>query len=375
MLKLSNLSIEIADHELGTMVESLTIFESIKGSIKGSFAIQDNINFYDTFIGHVQPIIDISFTYLNSECSNSFMGDGISKMNITKTGKSYIVHFHSIQSADLKLKNINHAYSGMSHEVILGIWKESVHEDSLLVIDNEAATNGKYVVPNISAGIAISNVLDCACDNESSGFYLYQRLFDQGVTRLTSINGMKKHFKLGSNKNYVISNNIVSLDLEQSNIGTIGTSNSFILEEFSRNFTNKVADGNYGNKIHQVEIDETKTKKNEAIEITNNQITKFKLSSQLYENGVVSIFSTANDPIVLAAKNEKKRMFNQYLNVLNVVAVPNIGVGQSVEIATGGSDKSSSRQDTNYIIANINHKFVIDDGKFSYAQDMGLVRR
>ena len=202
-----------------------------------------------------------------------------------------------------------------------------------------------------------------------------QRLFDQGVTRLTSINGMKKHFKLGSNKNYVISNNIVSLDLEQSNIGTIGTSNSFILEEFSRNFTNKVADGNYGNKIHQVEIDETKTKKNEAIEITNNQITKFKLSSQLYENGVVSIFSTANDPIVLAAKNEKKRMFNQYLNVLNVVAVPNIGVGQSVEIATGGSDKSSSRQDTNYIIANINHKFVIDDGKFSYAQDMGLVRR
>jgi hypothetical protein len=375
MLKLSNLSINIADHELGTMVESLTIFESIKGSMKGSFVIQDNINFYDTFIGHIQPVIDISFTYLNSECSNSFMGDGISKMNITKTGKSYTVHFHSLQSTDLKLKNINHVYSGMSHEIILNIWTETVHEDSILVIDNNSITKGKYIVPNISAGLAISNVLNAACDNESSGFYLYQRLFDRGITRLTSVNGMKKHFKFGSNKNYVIANNIVSSDLEQSNIGTIGTSNNFILEEFSRNFTNKVADGYFGNKVHQVEIDETKTKKNEVIEITNNEITKFKLSSQLYENGVVSIFSTANDPIVLAAKNEKKRMFNQYLNVLNVVAVPNIGVGQSIEIATGGSDKSSSRQDNNYIMANINHKFTIDDGKFSYAQDIGLIRR
>ena len=375
MLKLSNLSINIADHELGTMVESLTIFESIKGSIQGSFVIQDNINFYDTFIGHVQPIIDIGFTYLTVECNNSFMGDGISKMNITKTGKSYTVHFHSVQSTDLKLKNINHAYSGMSHEIISNIWTESVHEDSILVIDNKAVTKGKYVVPNITAGIAIANVLNTACDNKYSGYFLYQRLFDKGTTRLTSVNGMKKHFKFGSDKNYVISNTIVSSDLGQSNIGTMGTSNSFMLEEFQRNFTNKVADGYYGNKVHQIEIDETRTKKNEAIEITNNQITKFKLSSELYEDGVVSIFSTANDPIILAAKNEKKRMFNQYLNVINVVAIPHIGVGQSIEIATGGSDKSSSRQDNNYIIANINHKFTIDDGKFSYAQDMGLVRR
>ena len=108
-----------------------------------------------------------------------------------------------------------------------------------------------------------------------AGFYLYQRLFDQGVTRLTSINGMKKHFKLGSNKNYVISNNIVSLDLEQSNIGTIGTSNSFILEEFSRNFTNKVADGNYGNKIQQVSLDETAVKKFEINELTDIGIIIF----------------------------------------------------------------------------------------------------
>ena len=78
MLKLQSLVVNVGGQDISAMVLNLTVFESIKGYIKGSFIVQDNINFYDTFIGITQAPIQIQFEYLNILCTNVFYGNGIS---------------------------------------------------------------------------------------------------------------------------------------------------------------------------------------------------------------------------------------------------------------------------------------------------------
>ena len=65
MINLDNLAITISGVDISPMCLNLTILESIKGGIKGSIIVQDNINFYDTFIGAVQPNILIEFKYID----------------------------------------------------------------------------------------------------------------------------------------------------------------------------------------------------------------------------------------------------------------------------------------------------------------------
>ena len=86
MLNLESLSVKIADIDISGMILSLTIFETIKGNIKGSFWIQDNINFYDNLITHVTPYIAIDFIYAGVSCNNVYQCDGITEMTITKMG-------------------------------------------------------------------------------------------------------------------------------------------------------------------------------------------------------------------------------------------------------------------------------------------------
>ena len=51
MVYLDSLEVTISGIEISSMCLSVNIQESIKGGIKGTIVVQDNINFYDTFIG------------------------------------------------------------------------------------------------------------------------------------------------------------------------------------------------------------------------------------------------------------------------------------------------------------------------------------
>ena len=385
MLNLKSLSLEVAGFDISEMVLSLTIFETIKGNIRGSFQVQDNINFYDTFIGHVQPLIKINFKYLGTSCTNNFYGDGINDMQISKLGKNYTIHFIAFPTVNMQIAKINHVYSGPSHTIIRNIFKEANGKDNRLKIDTKAISKGRYVVPNIKAQTAIKNVLNTAYDNNDSGFCLYQRVYDRGITRLTSLHDMSENYfyeneLIGTNyieSIFTIKNVLLGADNESdglSSLNTVGTSNSFNLKEFQMNFTAKMAAGQWGNTISHIYLDETKIFNNPVTEITDPHITRYKLSAKLYDKDVKSIFGTATDPVCYAAQHQRARAFNQQLAINNVVAIPNIGVGFSVNIDQGGSNISSSRQDNHYIIANINHKFIKNDGKFDYVQDMGLIR-
>jgi len=168
-------------------------------------------------------------------------------------------------------------------------------------------------------------------------------------------------------------------------MGNVGTSNKFVVKEYKADLTSKVAAGQWGNTIHHINLDETKVTKNKAIQVTANEITTHKISDKLYDNIIPgpagqsyqqqSLFSTINDPINVAANNQRARAQNTKLSVGDITPIPYIGAGHSIKVFQGRGDKSKSISDGPYIIADINHMFQRnDDNSFEYNQNMTLIR-
>ena len=91
MLDLYKLEVKIAKVDISGMILNMNILETIDGGVRGSFIVKDNINFYDTFIGHIQPEIRVKIRYIGTSCFNSFIGDGVSDINI-----SDLIKYHTL---------------------------------------------------------------------------------------------------------------------------------------------------------------------------------------------------------------------------------------------------------------------------------------
>ena len=192
MINLQNLKVTVQNADIAPMVLSLTMFETIKGNVRGSMTVLDNMNFMDTFIATTHAPIEIHWQYESYPFTFRFYGDGISGMQINKTGKQYTIHFLSYTTMNAQVKRVNNAFSGRSDQIIKNLFKE-INEDPDLApfsTDTKAITKGKYVVPNIKGQEALNNVVNSSWDDKKSPLLLYQRLADEGGTRLTSLSDM-----------------------------------------------------------------------------------------------------------------------------------------------------------------------------------------
>ena len=387
MLNINAFELKVAGIDISKMVLALTVFESLQGQIEGSLVVKDNINFYDTFVGHFQPTVEIAFSYIGVSCSNTFAANGITNMQIEKLGKTYIIHFISYTSVNMEMESLNLVYSGPSHTILKAMWYETQGNDLPLRIDKKSITKGRYIVPAVKAGVAIHNVLNTAYDDEQTAFCLYQRLWDNGAARLSSFSFMDKNYfmesqQIGTNvstSRFVIKHIIAGNTDEKDSLASlneVGTSSNFVLEEFQKDFYQKLAAGFWGSKISHIHLDETTREELTPAEATKSlSLTRFKLSNKLYDDNTQSIFSTIQDPAAIAAFNAKNRILHgQYLKVNNMIPVPGLSVGFCVDVYQGGSNISKSRQDNSYIVSSINHKFTLADGDFMYSQDLGLIR-
>jgi len=387
MLNLQSLKVEIFNTDIAPMVLSLTMFETIKGNLRGSMTILDNINFMDKFIGTTHAPIKIQWGYKGNLWTNFFYGDGLEKMEITKTGKQYNYHFIAYTTMSKQLKIINGVFSGRGDQIIKNIFRETcgTYKQAPLRIDSKSITKGKYIVPNIKAHNAISNVVNSSYDDNKSGMFFYQRVCEGGLTRLTSLHDMDNNYfyqisLLGTNTIktvYKLRAAVTGASEDDDGINPdsqIGTTPGFVLDEYNMNFTTKMSQGNYGHRIQNIHFDETTTEKFKPAERTDIPATVFPLSSALYDDNVKSIFSTSCEPEAYAVGNQKRRAFHQRMSASNVVAVPGLGCGYSIEIESGRSNLNQTKTDTGYIVANINHKFIMHDGEHQYSQDIELIR-
>lgn len=387
MINLQNLKVTVQNADIAPMVLSLTMFETIKGNVRGSMTVLDNMNFMDTFIATTHAPIEIHWQYESYPFTFKFYGDGISGMQINKTGKQYTIHFLSYTTMNAQIKRINSAFSGRSDQIIKNIFIE-INKDKDLApfsTDTKAVTKGKYIVPNIKGQEALNNVVNSSWDDKKSPLLLYQRLADEGGTRLTSLSDMNDNeFGLYEQNGMIVYKNtfklkatITGADEESDGIEArtqIGTVSKFVMDEFNTNFTHKIASGYYGQKVQNISLDETSSNDFPKAELTEIPVTYYKLQNNLFDGDVKSVFSTLCEPDSYLAYNQKRRVFNHRMTAMDTVAVPGLSCGFSIETDSGGSNKSKSKTDTKYIIASIQHRFTMEDGEFAYAQDIGLIR-
>jgi hypothetical protein len=255
---------------------------------------------------------------------------------------------------------------------------ETHGESIILILDSETSSKGKYVIPNIPARDAIRNVVNTAYDKNNTPMFLYQRLIDQGMTRFTSIDSMQNDKFLSAHyDNFQIHSDEMTLDKTTGVTGTIGSTMSFTMPDYNKNFIKKLSGGMWGQKITEVNVSETTNKVLPPMETTDVEITKMKLSKNLYSNDTYSQKSLF-DPESLVSeeiiRNMKYRLFNTTLMASNVVAIPGVGCGMIIDVAQGGGQVSITKTDGTYLIANINHRYIMDDGMMQYSQNIGLVR-
>jgi hypothetical protein len=379
-MELESLVVHGGATDISGLVQDLTLFESIEGYVQGSIHVIDGDNFFDKVIGAKDTLVPITltFTYMDIEVTYFFQADGISNMMINKSNKEYNIHLITLVEQGLKLVPINAAFSGASHEIAAGIFEEALADvGPYLYVDSKAITTGKYIVPNISARDALENVVDGAMDIHSTGFYIYQRVVDGGKTRMGSLKHMAGNkFMKGPREEFAIRGEIISNESSEApgdNIDTIGTSNKFTVLEYKRNFTDKIVDGEFGNKIHSVSLDETTVVKNQALEASAHVQTVYKSSNNLY-NTEKNLFATVNDPESSMSVNQMARIHHTRLSVRDLSAIPTIGCGMSVNIELGGQENSASISDGIYIISDINHIMTFNGKNYEYKQHMTLIR-
>jgi len=374
MLKLDNIIIEIANKDISKMVTGVTIYESVWGMLKGAIAITDGINFFDNFIGTSLSDVQFTFQYLEkSPISCSFYMDGISDMQIEKQQKKYIIHIQSTYVSS-HATTINSVFSGRSDEIIKLIFAEVNPLNALIHIDTVTDTKGKYIAPNISARDCLASLVNNAYDVKQTGMFLYQRFFDNNAIRLSSLHHMLNNSFLNDNKTKAYIKKSILSHHDLSGLATLGTSDSFKLKEYNMDFIQKVEDGVWGKAVSEMNLDETTKKDNLTKEATSIHKQNFKLSDKLYSDNIKSVFSTRGTSIASKIINHKIRTFNTVLEVTDMVALPNVGVGMSISVMLGKGNKSESRQDGKYLVSYIQHKFSVNAGNFIYSQDVGLVR-
>jgi hypothetical protein len=383
MLNLQSLKVKVFKTDIAPLVLSLTMYETIKGNVRGSMTVLDNINFMDTFLGTTHAPLRIEFGYQGYFYQNNFYIDGVESMVIKKSGKQYTIHFIANTTFHNQIVRINEAYSGRGDQIIKSIFVEAC--DGPFIKDSKSITKGRYIVPGITAHEAISHVVNTCYDENSSGMLLYQRVCEEGVTRLTSLHDMENNYFYERSLIGTVTYSTVyklratvagalgdddGIDPNQQ----IGTTPGFVLDEYNMNFVQKLGMGAYGNKIKNFKIDETKEEEFAPAEKTHIPKTYIPLSKKLYDNGESSVFSTWCTPEANFAINQKFRAYNQRMTAPNVVAVPGLGCGYSINVESGGSNLSKTKTDTGYIVSTINHKFTMHDGDHQYAQDIGLMR-
>ena len=376
MLNLDNIKIEVRKVDISGFVNGLTLYESIFGMMQGQISVQDSTNFFDNFIGTELAPVDISFSYLKQEYTASFYMDGITDMKLNTEKKNYTIHLKSIHVPNFA-NTVNSVYNGTSAEIIAKIFADVSASENKMAVDSKTATSGRYIAPNIPARDCFKTLVANAYCIDQSGLFMYERLVDENTIRLTSLHDMVNNAFV-DNQGTAVSIKQGTSDMREVEINpmaVLGTAEDFLMKEYSMDFVQKIEDGLFGEAINEINLDETQKIENTTKEVTSVPKTKFKLSDKLYDENVKSVLANRGDVASGTIINTTVRAFNTMMNVSAMSALPNLGVGMTVECKLSSNvEQGTRRHDGKWLVKHIQHDFTQNAGKYSYHQSLGLVR-
>ena len=321
MYNIDNFNVTIDNTDIGAMVTSMTIYESIHGNIKAAFEVDYKINFFDVFFrGIALSIVKISYTYFDVPIEIVLHADGVMNQKITKSGKSYTVKAVSINNLNEATARICNAYSGTSSDILSTMWQETHGEKNLLIIDSEVSSNGKYIAPNVSATQAFKDIVSTAYCKINTPMFLYQRLADNGMTRFTSVHQMVDSNYLTTNgRDFTLHAMSQSIDSLKTPRTSVGSSSSFVLPDYNMDFIKKVSGGMWGQSIMSVSLDKTTDTVLKPAEVTAVPVTKYSLSEHLFDE-VLSYKKSFSYILTLQeflkSKNIKYLFYDPFVNIL-----------------------------------------------------------
>jgi hypothetical protein len=361
MLTIKNLEVKIFNLDISPIITEMIINESIYGDLSGHISIEDGVNLLDNVINK-QTVLYISYEYLKNPIEISFYVDGVTDVSITRSSKKYIIHLESVTKLVKSNTSLNEVYNGKSHEILTKVFN-TLYDEGMLDVISKTSTGGKYIAPNIPSAEVIDVIYQNAYDNNHSSMFLYQRLIDGGVTRLESHHDVLEN---SFDDEFKLRNKLVT----DKDSNSIGTSSSFTVTEDNDDILNKISMGVYGmsSDIFNVE-DTTFAKESDG----SGLVAVGVIRRGLYDSNT-PLLNSSLSTIHHRASSAKFRMFNVNMVVTNVVSVPGLSVGHTINIQQGGGNVSGSSYDGEYLVAGITNKMTLDGGEMFYSQDYRLVR-
>ena len=103
--------------------------------------------------------------------------------------------------------------------------------------------------------------------------------------------------------------------------------------------------------------------------------TKFKVSDKLFDNDVKSVLSNRGDVATGTIISNTVRVFNTVMEINRLVAVPGLGCGMTIEVELlSNVEQGTNRHNGKWLIKHMTHNFTQHAGKYSYGQELGVVR-
>ena len=294
-MQTDTLKIEFNEIDVTALVTQVTVNENIDGFIRGNIDIIDGTSLETSMFSKGMPVGQLEIEYLGAKCKLSFVCDGKNRVASTPGMKGISVAFVSAEKAAMRMEKINSVYEGTSDNIVGAIFSEVMGEGASLVVSPRAVSKGKYVVPNIAAMFAINNVVRTAIDENQSGYYFYQTLWNSGALAMTSLRVMNEKFTLipgsrgkqGSGqtgKYYCLQESAPSgCDLEDGNIANVGVCQAITHMQYNKDYLERLAMGLHGNQSVENSLETTTINAHEATQITADALYTYKLSTKLYD--------------------------------------------------------------------------------------------
>ena len=371
-MKLSSFGVYLAQEDqtsidITDQILNFTVEESLFGDLSGRVEVVDATGTLDNAItGNSYIILD--FKYLEREVRHEFFVDGVSAVDVTssKTKKTYAINLKTIDHLLDTMKLIAKSFKGRSTDIIKTIFDESFKKD--LQVLSDSITKGHYISPNVSPSKAINQVKNQAYDANKNPFFLFNRLIDDKFAYLDSLFHMEQQVPMATIKQTIQSNDDVNKPF-----ANIGQPNKVVIHDDNDNKAYKLSKGVYGKNILNVDVSNSDFD-NTAYGIhTNSTSITNPLRMDMYDDEVEPLLYDKDYSNVCTMNSILNMLFNTRITAYGCQAIPNVGVGDKVELELQNNKVNqsvSSKFSGHYLISNIVHRIEDND----YTQNIEMVR-